>query len=389
MTSTPESRSELSSRPEPTHPSAPPATPPVLARRALVRSALALGGAAVVGQWQFGQPSSAHAVGAPNVVGTATWGAAPPRVVPEIISTRPSYILVHHTAGHNTADYSASHVYGIARAIQRSHFNRGFIDTGQQFTIGRGGHILEGRHTSWSVLRGGTRHVVGQHVAGMNRLAIGIENVGTYIDEAPTYANYASLVRLVAYMCQQYRLPTSAIQGHRDHNSTACPGAVLYRMLPQLRTDVARVLAGGTPGRPPAGVSWSSLARGARAERVRTVQYLLRYAGRSLTIDGDFGPGTDAEVRAFQSARGLVVDGVVGPLTWEKLRVTVRSGTSGDAARAVQSQLNTKGERLIVDGAFGPASLAALKRFQSGVGIGVDGVCGPITWTKLAGRPPV
>lgn len=370
-------------------PSGPEAADTRMGRRALLRGTLALGGAAAVGQWQLGSALTAHAVATPSVVGTATWGAAAPVEAAEILSTPPRYILVHHTAGFNTADYSASHVYAIARGIQQSHFNRGLIDTGQQFTIGRGGHILEGRHRSWEILKGGTRHLVGQHVGNNNAVAIGIENVGTYIDEAPTYTHYTSLARLVAYMCQQYDLPTSAIRGHRDLNATICPGGVLYAMLPQLRRDVATVLAGGNPGRPPAGVSWSPLAEGARAERVRTVQYLLRHAGHSLTIDGDFGSGTDAAVKAYQTAKGLVSDGIVGPLTWEKLRLTVRSGTDGYHGRAVQSQLNTKGERLVVDGAFGSLSVAALKRFQSGVGITSDGVCGPTTWLKLAGRPPV
>lgn len=50
---------------------------------------------------------------------------------------------------------------------------------------------------------------------------------------------------------------------------------------------------------------------GARGEAVKRLQRAL-----GIEDDGAFGPETDAAVRSFQADRGLVVDGIVGALTW-------------------------------------------------------------------------
>jgi peptidoglycan hydrolase-like protein with peptidoglycan-binding domain len=67
---------------------------------------------------------------------------------------------------------------------------------------------------------------------------------------------------------------------------------------------------------------------------------------------------------------------------------TVRQGSSGSAVRVLQTELNTSEVgcalgHLKVDGAFGPATLKAVKKFQSDWRLSVDGIVGPKTWYQL------
>ncbi|MCL4814214.1 MAG: peptidoglycan-binding protein [Vicinamibacteraceae bacterium] len=61
-------------------------------------------------------------------------------------------------------------------------------------------------------------------------------------------------------------------------------------------------------------------ARGALGPEVAAIQRALRELGHYLgPIDGIFGGGTEAAVRAFQAGRRLRADGIVGPRTWTRL----------------------------------------------------------------------
>jgi peptidoglycan hydrolase-like protein with peptidoglycan-binding domain len=53
-----------------------------------------------------------------------------------------------------------------------------------------------------------------------------------------------------------------------------------------------------------------------KGDDVKAVQTALKNKGLYTdTLDGNFGPKTDAAVKAFQKANGLTQDGIVGPKT--------------------------------------------------------------------------
>lgn len=79
---------------------------------------------------------------------------------------------------------------------------------------------------------------------------------------------------------------------------------------------------GGSTGGSTDTTTYPTLSSGSSGSDVKEMQkklLLLHYDCGSSGADGDFGSGTLAAVKAFQSANGLTVDGVCGPNTHAKL----------------------------------------------------------------------
>ena len=115
---------------------------------------------------------------------------------------------------------------------------------------------------------------------------------------------------------------------------------------------------------------------------------------------GHFGTSTEAAVREFQQRRHLIVDGVVGPNTWQEL---VEAGhvlgdrvvylrypmVRGDDVRTLQARLNAFGfDAGREDGIFGPRTDRALREFQRNVGLPDDGIAGDTTVQAFARLRP-
>ena len=161
--------------------------------------------------------------------------------------------------------------------------------------------------------------------------------------------------------------------------------------------------------------SWggTALRTGSTGSAVEQVQFWLNTLAQyesaipSLAVDGRYGASTASAVRAFQRRYGLTVDGVVGRETWNAIYnefrsiqsdngtpnaypgTALREGASGQNVRLVQFWLKiahtvySRLNDLTVDGKFGAATTAAVKRFQTYFGLTSDGVVGRTTWNKL------
>jgi peptidoglycan hydrolase-like protein with peptidoglycan-binding domain len=177
--------------------------------------------------------------------------------------------------------------------------------------------------------------------------------------------------------------------------AAAVPAASAAQTAPVVKAP-ASAASTRMPATVAATLAWPVLREGTNAQwppaTVRSLQYLLDAHGAKLTVDGAFGPRTNAAVLAFQRAHGLPANGVVDATTWKALIVTVQLGSRGYAVRAVQDQANFRnlkdGRSLVVDGVFGPRTRAWVVGFQQAMktmvpGFTVDGVVGPQTWLAL------
>ncbi len=63
----------------------------------------------------------------------------------------------------------------------------------------------------------------------------------------------------------------------------------------------------------------NTIRQGDTGSDVRECQALLCTHGFNTTVDGVFGAGTTAQVKAFQASEGLTADGIVGAKTWAAL----------------------------------------------------------------------
>jgi peptidoglycan hydrolase-like protein with peptidoglycan-binding domain len=94
-----------------------------------------------------------------------------------------------------------------------------------------------------------------------------------------------------------------------------------------------------------------------------------------VVVDGAFGPRTEAAVRAFQASRGLQVDGIVGPQT----SAALADNAPPVASTAAVTRSVTAHTATSVADSSTEQSTSPVVRLQEALGVQVDGTFGPET----------
>ncbi len=141
-----------------------------------------------------------------------------------------------------------------------------------------------------------------------------------------------------------------------------------------------------------------TLRRGSSGAAVKALQKAIG----GLTVDGSFGPATDARVKAYQKSKALSVNGVVDRKVWFALMgavvapapaaakpassplakyagLTLKLWSRGEAVKALQKAIGG----LVVDGSYGRLTEARVKAYQKSKGLAATGVTDAKVWKAL------
>ncbi|MDQ1747591.1 MAG: hypothetical protein QOD07_1854 [Frankiaceae bacterium] len=212
--------------------------------------------------------TAAAAMSQPTVYTRAQWGADERLRTYNSGCGTPDYGstvkmgFIHHTDGAN--GYPSSAVPSIIRSIYAYHVeSNGWCDIGYNFLVDRFGRIWEGRYG------GITKPVIGAHTGGFNTDSFGTSLIGNFTSTAPPAAMVSATEKLFAWrLGAYYRDPTATttmlagsfggsryaagstvtfkvVSGHRDADTTTCPGSAAYAQLPTIRSAVKSLIGAG------------------------------------------------------------------------------------------------------------------------------------------------
>lgn len=151
--------------------------------------------------------------------------------------------------------------------------------------------------------------------------------------------------------------------GRGAHRKIGAACGVDFETRPDLATTAEHALK-------PAVEEWTQSGLNDFADRddIRTI---------TLRINGGFNGFADRQAWLNKLKKALVAAG--------DLPAGAESGSPNDDVKMLQADLNTLGAnpRLDEDGCLGPATMAAVKTFQTASRLNADGIAGPVTLAAI------
>jgi hypothetical protein len=221
-------------------------------------------------------------------------------------------VMCHHTAGPRSGNMPSLKTLIEGRSDlpgPLSQLGVGRDGTFYVIAAGRCNHAGKG---IWQGISNGNSHFI----------SIEAENTGRQDDQPWPEIQMRAMHAGVAALLKRMGLGADACVGHKEYalpkGRKPDPSFDMIRF----RESVAGNLMSGLPPLPliPAHAPLPAtgeaerptLRRGARGEAVVAIQTAIG----SARVDGVFDSHLEAEIRAFQRAKGLIPDGIVGPKTW-------------------------------------------------------------------------
>lgn len=165
-------------------------------------------------------------------------------------------------------------------------------------------------------------------------ITIEVANDGGAPDWHVSTAALGALVELLTDICKRNGIPRllwradKSLIGqvdkqnmtvHRWFANKACPGNYLYNLHGSIAEDVNVRLNGGKLEVVKMEVAKPVIKKGAKGENARMLQKNLNRFGCGLVEDGSFGPASVAALKAWQTKYGLVADGSYGQKSYKKM----------------------------------------------------------------------
>lgn len=181
---------------------------------------------------------SAFAGDIPIIVSREEWGAKTPTMTMK--KNIPERITIHHSAiRQNTKISLKKKLQSLQIFSQHSSklangkIKKAWADVPYHYYIDLNGDIGEGRAID-RVGDTNTDYDPGGHIS--------IVLEGNFEKDNPTSAQAAALESLLVYLVKKYRIDIKKIGWHKQYAKTACPGANLVEMLPDIIVNVERRL---------------------------------------------------------------------------------------------------------------------------------------------------